>query len=115
MPASFAELADESVEGGRKQEAKGGDPDHPEQHSSAEGLRHFRPRSGCHGEREDTEDEGEGGHQNRTKARLGGGRRSLLGRIDAVAEYFGWNAAHHLRHNVDAARAPALMTMGPVL
>ena len=46
MPASFAELADESVEGGRKQEAEGGDPDHPEQHSSAQGLTHFRPRPG---------------------------------------------------------------------
>jgi hypothetical protein len=36
---------------------------------------------GPHGEREDTEDEGEGGHQNRTKARPGGERHSLLGPI----------------------------------
>jgi len=43
MPASFAELADKGVEGARKQEAEGGDPDHPEQHSSAEGLRHSDP------------------------------------------------------------------------
>jgi hypothetical protein len=44
-------------------------------------LTHFRSRPGRHGEREDAEDEGEGGHENRTKARPGGGRRSLLGLI----------------------------------
>src|SRR6267378_2768754 len=59
--APFPELADKGVEGGRKHEAEGGDPDHPEQHRSTEGLAHLRACPGRHGEREDTEDKGEGG------------------------------------------------------
>jgi hypothetical protein len=44
-------------------------------------LAHLRACPGRHGEREDTEDEGEGDHQDRTKTRPCGGRRGLLGLI----------------------------------
>src|ERR1700730_11450083 len=81
MRSPGAERANEGVEGRREQEPEGGDPKHPEEHGGAEGLAHLRACPGRHGEREDTEDEGEGGHQDRTKTRPCGGRRGLLGLI----------------------------------
>src|SRR5262249_17838667 len=66
------DLADEGVEGRREEEAKTGHTEHPEEHRRAERLPHFCPCSGGNGEWGNTQNEREGGHQDRTKARPGG-------------------------------------------
>ena len=53
MAFAAAELADEGVEGGREEQTKAGDADHPEQHGRAERLPHFGAGSGRHRERGD--------------------------------------------------------------
>src|SRR5712691_6078359 len=76
-----AEATNEGVEGGREQQAEHGDAEHSEEHGGAEGLPHLRAGAGRHGERKDTENEGEGSHQDRAKARPGGRSRGLFGRV----------------------------------
>src|SRR5262249_18219783 len=78
-----AGLANKYVESRRKQKAESGDSDHSEEHSGAQRLAHLRARAAGHCEREHTENEGKGGHQDWAETDAGGGRRGLL-RLVAV-------------------------------
>src|ERR1700758_3371570 len=73
-----AEPADEGVEGWREQQTEGGDAEHPEEYGGSEGLPHLRACPGRHNQREDAEDESEGGHQDGAEPGPGSGCRSLL-------------------------------------
>src|SRR5262249_59785105 len=78
-----ANLANKRVESRREEKAESGDSDHSEEHGGAKGWGHLRARAAGHGEREHTENEGKGGHQDWAETDAGGGRRSLL-RLVAV-------------------------------
>src|SRR3546814_3393817 len=52
--------------------------EHPEGHRGSERPAHLLPRPRCDGERDDAEDEGEAGHQDRAQARA----RSMDGGFD---------------------------------
>ena len=83
--APGAELADEGVEGWREQQAEDRNPEHSEEHGRAERLAHLRACPRRHGERENTENEGERGHQYRAQADPGGRCGGFFGPVIRIA------------------------------
>src|SRR6516164_11368248 len=74
-----AELTNEGVEGGREQKAETGHAQHSEQHRCAQRLPHLRACSGRNGEWGNAQNEWEGCHQDRAKARTRGVHRGFGG------------------------------------
>ncbi len=69
--------AADHIEHRREDQAEQGYADHAEEYRRAEGLPHLRPRARRDRQRQNAEDEGEGGHQDRAQADSAGGDGGL--------------------------------------
>ena len=72
MRAALFEPHDDDVEHGRKKKTKAGYSEHSEEDGGAERLAHFSAGAFAENQRKDTENEGEGSHQDRTQSEAAG-------------------------------------------
>ena len=84
-----AEPVDDDEEHGREEDAEEGHAQHAAEHGGAQRAAHLGPRPAADQQREDAQDEGEGGHHDGPQAELAGVQGRLAPRLAALAAVLG--------------------------